>query len=122
MTIALHIPIEMENPVFDRYITAARAAVEELIASFNETTACLVEEMNDARDLMHRLEDSVESESDPDTIDALRQSYNDILRQYGDSVAQYTRSYMHVTDGLATIRMLVDEANDCIDPPSEFGM
>jgi len=112
----------MENPVFDRYITAARAAVDEFIATFNETTACLVEEMNDEIELMHRLEDSIQSESDPDTIDALRQSYNDILRKYDDSVAQYTRSYTHFTDGLATIRMLLDEANDCIDPPSEFGM
>ena len=112
----------MENPVFDRYITAARAAVEELIASFNETTACLVEEINDARDLMCRLEDSVDSESDPDTIAALRQSYNDISRHYDESVTEYTRSYMHVTEGLATLGMLVDEANDCIEPPGEFGM
>ncbi len=112
----------MENPIFDRYITAARAAVEELIASFNETTACLVEEINDARDLMCRLEESVDSESDPDTIAALRQSYNDISRHYDESVTEYTRSYMHVTDGLASIRMLVDEASEGIEPPGEFGM
>jgi len=112
----------MENPIFDRYITAARAAVDELIASFNETTACLVEEINDARDLMCRLEDSVQSESDPDTLAALKESYHDISRRYVESVTQYTRSYMHATDGLASIRMIVDEASEVFEPPGEFGM
>ena len=112
----------MENPVFDRYITSARAAVEELIASFNETTACLVEEINDARDLMCRIDDSIQSESDPDTIAALKESYHDISRQYVESVTQYTRAYMHVTEGLASIRMIVDEASEVFEPPGEFGM
>ena len=112
----------MENPIFDRYITAARSAVEELIATFNETTACLVEEINDARDLMCRLDDSMLSESDPDTIDALRQSYNDISRHYVKSVTEYATLYMHVTDGLATLGTVVDEASKHLDPPGEFGM
>ena len=110
----------MENPIFDRYITAARGAVEELIASFNEKTACLVEEIHDARDLLCRLEDSVDSESDPDTIAALRQSYNDISRQYVKSVTEYATLYMQATDGLATLGTVVDEANEGIDPPGEF--
>jgi len=112
----------MENPVFDRYITAARGAVEELIASFNETTACLVEEINDARDLMCRLEESVDSESDPDTIAALKESYNDISRQYDESVTEYATLYTQATEGLAALGMLVDEASEGIEPPGEFGM
>ena len=112
----------MEPYIFDRHITAARAAVDEMIAMFNETTACLVEEINDARELMCRIDDSIESESDPDTIAALKESYHDISRQYVESVTRYTRSYMHVTDGLASIRMLVDEASEGIEPPGEFGM
>ncbi len=112
-----------QTAVFDRYITIARGAIEGLIESFNETTACLVDEVNEATETMECIDVLLAShatDARQDAVDVLKADYDAACRTASEGSRAYHEIHTVLSDALASIHITLDEAYGQLDMPRGF--
>lgn len=103
---------------YERISIKSCAHIDDLIGAFNESTAALVETMDDANDAMMRIEDLMNIETNADTLDALQDEYVRVSRVYVESMDAFRKEYDAALDALSTIRMELDEVDDRLIVPT----
>lgn len=110
----------MQEKVYHRIAVNVRGQIDELIGAFTESTGARVEQIDDAADMMARLEEQLDLETNPDTLDALRDEYIRVSREYVDALSLFQAEYTQFRDAVETIRLDLDDLEDRIETPSGF--
>jgi phage shock protein A len=110
----------MQTKIYHRFAINVRGQIDELIGAFTESTGAAVEQIDDAAGTMARLEECLDLETNTDTLDALRDEYVRVSREYVDALTLFQAEYSQFRDAVETIRLDLDDLEDRLEIPAGF--
>ena len=105
--------------MFDRYVTAVEAALDELVAHCNELVEPANERIEALSSAEHALRTVRDTQPDKTTTDAIQEAMDAMRVEAKTEAKEATRAYEAFEDAIARIESLVREAKYDADEPEE---